>query len=162
MKTRTLKPMFAVALLSAAALAGTAATTLGGAGKAGKLEGTWLVQVTIRDCQTSAELGPPFVSLLSFARGGTLTETTSRFSPARRGPAHGLWERTGPNTYRAVSYAFLYSAEGAWTGTQKLTQTIVIGDDQNEFQVEASNETTDPNGNVVMTGCATAIGHRLE
>ena len=55
------------------------------------LEGTWRVQVTIHDCNTGAPLGPPFASLLSFARGGTITETTSRSSPAFRGPAHGVW-----------------------------------------------------------------------
>jgi hypothetical protein len=162
MKTGVWKPMAAAALVCAAILAGTAVSSLARARKGEKLEGTWLVQVTIRDCQTSAELGPPFASLLSFAAGGTLTETTSRFSPALRGPSHGLWERTGANTYRAVSYAFLYGPDGTWTGTQKLTQTIVLGDDRNVFEADASNEIADANGNVVLTGCSTAIGHRLE
>ena len=44
------------------------------------LEGTWITQVTLLDCQSHSALGPPFISMGSFARGGTMTETTS--SPA--------------------------------------------------------------------------------
>jgi hypothetical protein len=42
-----------------------------------KLEGTWRVHVTQLNCQTHAPIAPPFLSLLTFHRGGTLTETTS-------------------------------------------------------------------------------------
>src|SRR5882762_10993049 len=39
----------------------------------GRLQGTWRVQVNPRNCQTGAPI-PSFSVLLSFARGGTLTE----------------------------------------------------------------------------------------
>jgi len=58
------------------------------------LGGTWRVEVTLRDCNTGAPLGSPFRSLLSFARGGTMTETTARFSPALRGPGQGYSDVT--------------------------------------------------------------------
>src|ERR1700730_4806991 len=67
------------------------------------LEGTWRVQVTQYNCATGATR-PPFWSLLSFARGGTLTETTSApaFLPGQRTPGHGVWSSIGQNTYSAV------------------------------------------------------------
>lgn len=100
MKRRNWKSMFWVALLPALALAGTAylmpargvrAEKPEGPGKsesqARKLEGTWRVQVTLRDCQTGAELRPPAPALLTFAKGGTLTETTTVFPPRCAAPA---------------------------------------------------------------------------
>ena len=82
----------------------------------GKLEGTWRVQVTIRDCASGAALRT-FPAFLTFAQGGTLTETTTGFPPALRTPGHGVWEHLGGHTYRAVSEAFLFNPAGVWTGT---------------------------------------------
>ena len=41
------------------------------------LKGTWLVQVQQRICATQAPLGSAFYALLTFARGGTMSGTTS-------------------------------------------------------------------------------------
>jgi len=66
------------------------------------LVGTWRVDVTLRDCNTGAALASPFRSLLSFARGGTMTETTARFSPALRGPGHGIWQQIQGGTFSST------------------------------------------------------------
>jgi hypothetical protein len=129
--------------------------------QARKLEGTWRVQVTIRDCQSGAELRT-FPALLTFAQGGTLTETTTGFPPAQRTPGHGFWQHTGGHGYGAVSEAFLFSPAGIWTGRQRLTQAIEIGDNPNELTSTATNEIFDTNGNLILAGCATAVASRLE
>src|SRR5580698_5669611 len=72
------------------------------------------VEVTLRDCNTSAPLGSPFRSLLSFARGGTMTETTARFSPALRGPGQGIWQQIQGSTFSSTLEAFLYNPAGVW------------------------------------------------
>jgi hypothetical protein len=46
---------------------------------ASELVGTWIVQVTLRDCATNAARGS-FTSLVTFHRGGTVSESTA--SPA--------------------------------------------------------------------------------
>lgn len=63
------------------------------------LEGTWLVEVTLRDCATNAP--PSFYSLLSFGRAGTLIETTNNagFLPGQRGPGP---RRVEPSRARRV------------------------------------------------------------
>jgi hypothetical protein len=125
MRPRIKKLIFRFALLSMFALAGALFLTSArgvraekpeGPGKAEsqsrKLEGTWRVQVTIRDCQSGAAVRT-FPALLTFARGGTLTETTTGFPPALRTPGHGFWRHTGGQTYIAVSEAFLFNPPAA-------------------------------------------------
>lgn len=132
-------------------------------GASGKgLEGTWRVEVTLRDCDTGAALGDPIRSLLSFARGGTMIETTTRFSPAVRGPGYGIWQQVGSSTFTSTFEAFRYSPAGVWTNTQRITQTIEVGDDPNVWTANAHNEVFDTNDNLVMSGCSTAVGHRME
>ena len=55
------------------------------------LEGTWIVQVTRHDCQSGAVLSAPFLSLLTFARGGT--HDRNYLEPHVR-PAHRTRSRT--------------------------------------------------------------------
>jgi len=157
---------------NAAALAGVLVLTLGlsaaaqsGAQEsaASKLEGTWTVQVTQVDCTTGNPLGTPFSSLLTFARGGTATETTANpmFYPAQRGPGHGVWSRIGKGNYSATSTAFI-TLNGALAKTQKITQAIQMGSSSDTFTSTASVEFFDPAGNLLATGCAIAAAQRFK
>ena len=140
-----------------------------------RLEGTWSVQVTQRDCSTGAPLGVPFLSLLTFAHGGTMTETTSNpmFYPAVRGPGHGVWQhlngnggpKGGPDGdehhYQASSIA-LITVNGVLTQEQIIRQTIQMGNNPNLFQTTAASvEFYTPAGTLVRKGCATAQGTRF-
>ncbi len=136
------------------------------------LEGTWTVTVTLRDCQAGSPLGNPFRSLLSFARGGTVTETTANpsFFPAVRSPGHGVWgaqrieagSASGRGrSYDAATTAFL-TVDGVLTRTQKITQSIRMGDDPDTFDSDASVQFFDPAGRLLVTACATAVGQRFE
>jgi hypothetical protein len=175
MKTRILKSFYGLALVSVLAIA--AATLLSPArdvraqgpddsghaeSQARKLEGTWRVQVTIRDCQTGEALqfpGNPFPALVTFARGGTLTSADSTLL---RSAGHGVWWHTGGHTYKAVSEAFLFNLAGIRTGTQRLTQVIEVGEDPDEFRASVSAEILSPDGNLIGTACATSVGRRME
>jgi hypothetical protein len=48
--------------------------------QAGRIEGTWRVQLTVRDCQTGAALRT-FPALFIFGNGGTLSFTNRRPAP---------------------------------------------------------------------------------
>jgi hypothetical protein len=126
----------------------------------GKLVGTWRVQVTIRNCQTGAEI-VTFPSLVTFAQGGTVVETTTGANPALRGDGHGIWQNVDGQVYDAVFEAFLFNTAGAWAGRQKVTQTITIGADTDQFTAIAAVEFFDTNGNPTTTGCSTAVGQRM-
>jgi hypothetical protein len=101
-------------------------------------------------------------AILTFAQGGTLVETTTVFSSSQRGPGHGFWEHTGGKTFKAVSKAFFFNSDGTWAGTQTLTQHIEFGDDPDAFNSTATTEIVAPNGTLILSGCATAVAHRME
>ena len=127
----------------------------------GRLEGTWRVQVTVRDCQTGAALRA-FPAVFIFAKGGTLTATTAGQSPALFTPNLGVWEHTGGNTYSGVSEAFVFSPAGVWIQTHRLTRAIDLGDDANEFTDTVKLEIFGTAGNLIATGCATSAASRFE
>lgn len=164
MKSQLMHSVLGMALLFAIGLVGMALLVPAGdalAGKASrKLEGTWLVQVTIHNCQTGDDL-KSFPALLTFAQGGTLTETTTGFVPAARTPGHGFW-RFQSGAFTCSSEAFLFSPDGVYTGKQTITQAIEFGADPDVFNSTASITILDPNGNQVMAGCATAVATRMK
>ena len=136
---------------------------------AAKLEGTWRVSVTLRNCDSGTTM-PPFQSLLTFARGGTLTGTTSSqdFLPGQRTPDHGVWSSSGGHAFGAVEEAFILfdspsraNRHGFHSGTQRINQTIELKNDD-EFTSSASTAYFDMSGNQVATGCASAVGRRLK
>ncbi len=134
------------------------------AAAAQKLQGSWMVTVQQRDCSTGVALGNPFLSMLTFNQGGTMTETTSNpmFYPSYRGPGHGVWITTGRNAYEATSTAFV-TASGALTATQVITQTIAMTDNPDQFEtVKASVQFFSPSGTLLVSGCATASGQRIK
>lgn len=129
-----------------------------------RLEGSWTVQVTQRDCTSGAALGKPFLSMLTFGRGGTLVETTSNpmFFPAVRGPGHGVWSHTGHHQFKGVSVAFI-TVNGVLAKTQTITQTIEMGNNPDTFTVPtASVVFVSVDGSATITGCASAVGKRIE
>jgi hypothetical protein len=127
------------------------------------LQGTWLIQISLADCSTGAPIGAPFLSLGTYARGGTTTDTTSNgsFYPAVRGPGHGVWQRTGDHSYRALSMAFI-TLNGALTRIQTIDQKIDVQSDDSFQTTSAAVTFTKPDGTLLGGGCAKATGTRLE
>ena len=129
-----------------------------------RLEGSWTVQVTLHDCTSGTPMGSPFLSLLTFARGGTLLEATSSpmFFPAVRGPGHGVWSHTNHHEFKAVSTAFI-TMNGALVKTQTITQTIEMGNDPDKFTTPSASVVFVPaDGSPKVTACASAKGTRIE
>lgn len=169
MTSRNLKRFAAFGGTAALVLAGmlvlgsglTARARAQDAGSQNGLQGTWRVQVTVRDCQTGQALRT-FPALFAFAKGGTLTATTAGQLPSLSTSNLGVWRHTDGHTYSAVSEAFVFSPAGAWTQTHRLTRVIEIGNDANEFTDTVALQIFDTNGNLIVTGCATSVGSRFE
>jgi hypothetical protein len=129
--------------------------------QAGRIEGTWRVQLTVRNCQTGEPLRS-FPALFIFGPGGTLSYTTAGQSPAVFTPGVGVWGHTNGNTYSAVAEAFVFSPAGALIQTHRLTRAIELSSDANEFTDTVALEIFDTNRNLIATGCATSAGRRFE
>ncbi|HEV7716501.1 MAG TPA: hypothetical protein VGO53_12965 [Steroidobacteraceae bacterium] len=156
----------AVAATMALALTQSAAADAHGSAS---LVGTWRVQVTTYNCTTGVE-NPAFPAYLTFGVDGTLVETTANpgFVAGQRSPGHGYWERTGHNSWRAVSEAFLLfssTAHGPFPGfaqgLQRLEQSVEFTG-RDRISSEATTEFLNAAGAVVLTGCARAVGTRFE
>jgi len=178
MTSRNLKRLAASGGTAALVLAGmlflgsglTSRARSEGVGSHNGLEGTWLLDVTVRDlsasgkCDETGQERRTFPALFTFAKGGTLTVTTAGQNPALSTPGLGVWQKTGDHTYSAVSEAFVFSPFGAWIQTHRLTRAIEIGDNADQFtdivNLEIFDTTKPPN--LIATGCATSVASRLE
>ena len=167
MTSRNLKPIAAFGATAALVLAGMLVLESGlkaraqSQSQAGRIEGTWRVQLTVRNCQTGEPLRS-FPALFIFGQGGTLSYTTAGQPPALSTPGVGVWGHTNGNTYRAVSEAFVFSPAGAWIQTHRLTRAIELGSDANEFTDTVTLEIFDTDRNLIATGCGTSAGRRFE
>jgi hypothetical protein len=133
------------------------------------LAGTWRVELRQSDCVAGVQ-GPPFQSFLTFDGSGTLIGTTMApaFLAGQRSPDHGIWNHKHGEKYTAASEAFLlFDSEprppfpGFRAGTQRISQDIELKN-RDEFTSAAVVEFFDTTGNIVMTGCANAIGRRFK
>jgi hypothetical protein len=128
--------------------------------QAGRLEGTWRVQLTVRDCQTKAAQRT-FPALFAFAKGGILTYTTAGQPPAVATPGYGIWGHTGGHSYSAVTEAFIFNPVGSWIQTHRLTRVIELNKGADEFTDTTQLEIFDTSGNLIVTACATSVAVRF-
>jgi hypothetical protein len=144
------------------------------------LAGAWLVQVTLRNCATGAPLGPPSNSLVSFHRGGTLSEApgTVAFAPGQRSPGHGTWGKNNDGTYQQDMVGlFLFDTQPNLPGTPTFDPTKPVSPgffagwqtighavqmtDADHFTSEGTSTFYKTDGSVYRTGCSTATGARF-
>jgi hypothetical protein len=132
--------------------------------QARRIQGAWVLEVTVVDCATGNEVGRTFRSLLTFAQGGTLTNTTTGINPALRTPGLGTWARTGEHTFSALTVVFLFNPAGAWTMTQTIANMLEIGTDPDELTgtTEVRFFNTRDIEIPSMRACATVLGSRLD
>ena len=65
-----------------------------------QIDGAWKTRVSIVDCLTrKIVFAGPFAGLITFAAGGTISESGPTLPNTARGPGHGMWRRTGRNTF---------------------------------------------------------------
>lgn len=133
-----------------------------GSDREGRLQGTWRVQINPRNCLTGAP-APSFAFLVSFARGGTLTEVMNApaFQPGQRTAGLGVWSRSHRKTYKAVWDAFiLFDSSQFARGVQRIMWDLEVDGDQ--MTIESSSQFFDINGNPRRATCASGTGTRFE
>ena len=136
------------------------------------LQGTWWVQVTtFTDCVSRTPL-ISFSALLTFARGGTMTGTTTNpgFAVGQRSTDHGVWARQrGSRQFAASSVALILfttaanfpTTPGFQAGSQRLDQQIELTD-ADHFTSDAITTFFNTSGQKYRQGCAAALGERFQ
>ena len=119
------------------------------------------MQLTVRDCNTGQALRT-FPAVFTFAKGGTASFITAGQLPSLATAGLGAWRHARGHNYSAVTDAFVFSPAGVWIQTHRLTRAIEVSNDGDAFTDTVALEIFDPNGNVIVTGCATSVASRLK
>ena len=159
---RVLATVVAVVVMSQArATQGTPGVNHGGSG--GKsLAGAWFSTVT-------PTLIPPFVSVGTFERGGTLTNISSvslAFPPGViasgcRARATACGQRP-VQTYAVTFLTITGDGTGGFAGTQKVRATLTIGPDGDQFDGVFQVDVLDPGGSLIVSDTGTIHGVRIK
>lgn len=126
-----------------------------------KLEGSWNIQVTRRDCQTGAALAS-FPTMSTFMQGGTMQDYGIFMAPTGRGPGHGVWSDLSGRRYSAAFQFFLFGADGAYTGRQIVRRQIEISQSGSGYAANGAVEVFNTGGALITTICTTETGTRFE
>ncbi len=164
----------ALAALTIALIAGSSRVAAAQSNESGSdngLVGTWIVEVTLRNCDTGAPMGPPFSSLVTFHRGGTISESagSSSFAPGQRSSGHGIWSQEKGQTYsQKMIAAILFDtppnlpvSPGFFAGWSTITHTVEF---VNADQISSSgtNAFYKMDGTQYRAGCSTSVGRRFK
>lgn len=139
------------------------------------LQGSWIVTIRPVFCSgpsagTDVPGATPVVSYLTFAAGGTLTESTSNpsFAPAIRSSGHGYWERTGRTSYQFALQAFVIGSNATYkSGHQRIEQTLELHSNDDWTSTgpvqffDVFDLSTAPGLAPYRGGCARASGVRM-
>lgn len=160
MNRTTLSTFLAViALASGFGFAGNAARVPDQGGQ--RIVGTWDVHVSVRSCQTGAEIRT-FESLEQFNTGGTMQDVSSGFAPSRQTPGIGVWTHLGGNTYSFSFKSFGFDTNGNFTGWTLVRHEITLNSKADGFTSQGTAEFYDANGHLLFTGCSSNTATRFE
>jgi hypothetical protein len=155
-KSRMTSLLFACVLLPMVA----AAIEPRGGTQGGRLEGTWNMQITLTDC--SGHVIRRFPTLVVFMAGGTLTEASGGTAPALQTGGKGVWSHTTDNTYAFRFKDFTFNAQNVFTGWVIIAGETTVDATGNANSGPATVQVYDPNGNLLASRCAEAVGTRFE
>jgi hypothetical protein len=131
------------------------------------LQGSWQIEATLRmdgpDCTVAPIIGVdvnPFRQFYNFNAGGTLNEWGTRTPPATRGAGHGIWKRTGANTFAFRDMFHTFDANGLQAGTLDIRTNTRVSKSGKRFAGISRFVLTDISG-IEQRFCATMTGTRI-
>jgi hypothetical protein len=160
MKTKLVNNIMAPLVVVCGLVTMVAATASGQGTQGGRLEGTWSMQITLTDC--SGHVIRSFPTLVVFVAGGTLTEASGGTAPALNTGGKGVWSHTTGNTYAFRFKDFNFNAQYVLTGWSIISGETTVDASGNANAGPATVEVYNPNGVLVATLCADAVGTRFE
>lgn len=149
----SLIPMVAILCLAAIPLARSGETDVGSS--EARLEGSWLVTVTIPDGP------PPFEGLMSYTADGVVIGSQPSSPDLLFTPWHGTWTKTGRRefVFTAVCYYWDRTTSGVWKVVNK--ETVTIEPDGDAYNGQGSCTEYGPNG-AVLASTATTHAVRIK
>ena len=148
-------------LLLALGLLVVAAQKPAAAQAGGRIDGTWDITLTVRNCATGAAIFT-IPELATFHVGGTLTSSTAGFPQSAKTPGHGVWRHVSDQTYAYRLKFFRFDAAGAFIGWSVASQQAQVDSKGDEYTSEGGIEVYSAAGTLLMTGCSTSVATRFQ
>jgi hypothetical protein len=126
------------------------------------LEGTWLVQLTFRNCDDGTPIRSGF-GLNTFVPGGTMLGTPSSPIAAVR-TGHGVWRHVvGSRFFNRLGLWAYDPQTGALLGLRVVSRNIEVGPGPDEFRASDSEQIYDPTTLTPIGAqtCITGVGRRV-
>jgi hypothetical protein len=124
------------------------------------LVGTWLLELTGRDCQTGEPVGtPPNQALHTYLPSGSLVGSNN--VTAFRSPSYGIWKRTDKQQFLATFISFRFNADGTPAGKIEVTESIALGESSHSFTATSVVEIFDVDDHVLATICVGETAQRF-
>lgn len=121
-----------------------------------ELTGTWLLKIT------PGEPGAvPFDGLYTFTSDGiALFSSVGPPIPGLGNPGHGVWVRTGPNTFAATFKQFTFDDIFTTNGSLVINSTITMSG-ADDFTSQDVGGIFDLDGNLIVTIGGSQVGQRM-
>ncbi len=126
-----------------------------------KLEGVWDVSVTRFNCQTGTVIAT-VPAMLTYMRGGTMSDWGTGNPPSLRSPGQGVWSYVSRRHYASAFQFFRFNADGTLAGKQIVRSQIELSNDGNTHTISTTAQVLDVNGNVIANNCSNATATRFE
>lgn len=134
----------------------------GGEQSADRIVGAWETTVTPVDCNTGEQVAPSFHGVSTYNQGGTLAEFGANPAVPFRTPGHGFWTSQGGGDTYTMKFSFLpLTPAGAPVGRMRVSQTMQLPRFSDVLTSYGGFVLTSFAGNVLSTGCSTAVAVRL-
>jgi hypothetical protein len=125
-----------------------------------RIEGTWLVHLTLRQCDTGAEIpNSTQPGLHTFLSGGAMI---SNIASSGLSTGHGVWTHTGGDNFQNTIRLFAFTSGGTLAGISTIARDIVLSPDGGSLTSNDVSEFRDPAGNLIGSRCAAVTGTRLD
>ena len=109
------------------------------------IEGTWILDILNPTGQTITQ------ALITFNRGGGLTNDSFSPNPTLRSPWHGTWVRTGFRQFLMIQVRGAFDSAGNPTARIKARDLITVNETGDEYTGQFIQDTFDVFGNLTAT-----------
>ncbi len=129
-----------------------------------RIVGVWETTVTPRNCQTGETAGPAFIGLITFHKGGTLSEFGANPATPFRTPGHGIWQAApwrGKDSY-LLNFTFIpLTSAGVPVGRLKVSQNLEYDRYLDQGSTMGGFQLFNTSGVMIGSGCSTSTATRF-
>ena len=125
------------------------------------LTGSWDVTVTARDCESGTPLFS-FLAVQTYNQGGTMLTSNLGAPGIVRLDGHGVWKHIKGRQYSVAFRVLKYNLDGTFAGKDVIRDVISLDLGSDTYTSTGTVDILDPNGNLILRGCATTTAMRFE